>query len=104
MHLQKIRLQFKNNVLQQSLNQSITSTRCEFPALDEGVAGWCLQAELGANSLFLEGVDFSATAKKDGVVLGDDRRWFFESHIFRVLVADTTPPAIAGTPSTEGDF
>jgi|GEM_PF-3142405 len=29
---------------------------------------------LGANSPFLEGVDFFAIAKKDGVVLGDDRR------------------------------
>ena len=74
------------------------------PLLQEGEypsATFCERniKKLGQNSPFLEGVDFFATAKKDGVVLGGDRRWFFKPHLFRVLIADTTPPAIAGTPS-----
>ncbi len=78
---------------------------------------------LRQNSPFLEGVDFFCLGKKKTkVVLGDDRRCFFEPHLFRVLLptlprraspatpsarrgivhrellADTTPSAIAATP------
>ncbi len=46
---------------------------------------------------------FFAIAKKTKVVLGDDRRWFFKLHLFRVLVSDTTP-ALRATPSAEGEY
>ena len=77
-----------------------------------------MQAELGANSPSVEGVDFRISAnlwKKTKVVSGEDRRCFFEEdlavtcrhypgtscHPFykrgipdRVLLANTTPPSL----------
>ena len=50
------------------------------------------------NSPFLEGV---ATEGRRGSVVRRSQ-CFFE--VIRVLVADTTPPAIAGTPSAEGEY
>ena len=57
---------------------------------------------------FRRGGFFLPWQKKTKVVLGDDRRWFFESHTFRELLP-TIPwsffaVAKKSTPSTEGEY